>query len=160
MKLVELTDTLVSLLRNEIPSPHSSGNWIYSDYPRIDATFPRISLTQTSGALTAVAIGECTESGKTGELMSISFDIDIWVKVTDKYTSLTTPPVMYVGSKLREYYADLILSALEAEKETLRADHGIIDIGINSITTAPLDEEHLLHRKTITIEVTFVWEHD
>lgn len=160
MKLVELTDTLVSLLRSEIPSPHSSGNWIYSDYPRMDATFPRISLTQTAGALTAVAIGECTDSGKTGELMSISFDIDIWVKVTDKYTNTATPAVTYVGSKLREYYADLILSAFEAEKETLRTDHGIIDIGVNNISTSALDEEHLLHRKTITIEVTFVWEHD
>lgn len=156
MKLVDLTDTVVEYLRGTIPNPHTTGNWIYSDYPRVDATFPRISLTQAGGALTEIGIGECTEAGKHGHLASVDFDIDIWVKVEDRATISGT---IYVGTKLREKYTDLIVDALERNKEDFK-DDGILDVEILSINSVPLDEDNMLHRKTISVKFTFIWEYD
>jgi len=147
--LVELTTILVDLLRNSLPNPHPSGEWVYADYPRMDATFPRISVTQTSGNLDEVGIGEWGNQMK-GHFYSITYDIDIWVKVNDRATINSET---YVGTKLRDKYADLVLQTLTDNKDTLRSNK-IVDVEITGITTSPIDEENMLHRKTITIRVT------
>lgn len=154
MKLLDLTETLVEVLRNTIPNPHPSGNWVYSDYPRRDVTFPRISITQVSGSLSEIGIGKWTENKK-GELCTIDYDIDIWVKVGDRTIINNTT---YVGTALRDKYAELVISSLQNSRESLKAEKGILDIEFISVTSIPLDEENMLHRKTITIRVTFVWD--
>ena len=153
--MVELNSILISYLRNNVPNPHGSGNFIYVDYPRRDATFPRISLTQTGGELRPVAIGEKTESSKYGKLASVLYDIDIWVKINDRaiFDNET-----FVGTKLRDYLASKVIEVLEKGKETLKANHGILDIEILGTYSHPLDEENQLHRKTISIRVSFLWE--
>ena len=157
MNLVDLNSVLISYLRENMPNPHGTGNWIYVDYPRLDATFPRISLTQTGGELSPIAIGEfvITDSPKYGKLATIMLDIDVWVKINDRATFNSET---YVGTKLRDYLASKVIEVLEKGKETLKEEHGIIDIEIVGITTLPLDEENQLHRKTITIRVSFIWE--
>lgn len=154
MQLVDLTTVLVNLLREKTPSPHAQGNWIYSDYPRTDATFPRISVTQITGTLDAIGIGEKTDNQK-GKLATIDYDIDVWVKVNDRFVYNN---VTYVGTKLRDLFADLIIDTLNKNKEDLKTQQGILDVEILSITTSPLDEETLLHRKTITVRLSFIWE--
>ena len=154
MKLVDLTGILVDSLRGTIPTPHASGNWIYSDYPRMDATFPRISVTQISGSLGEIGIGQWTE-GKKGKLCTIDYDIDVWVKIEDRVVLDT---LTYVGTKLRDKYTDLIIQALEDLQETLKTSFGILDVEFENISSHTLDEEHMLHRKTITIRLTFEWE--
>lgn len=114
-----------------------------------DATFPRISVTQTSGNLDEVGIGEWGNQMK-GHFYSITYDIDIWVKVNDRATINSET---YVGTKLRDKYADLVLQTLTDNKDTLRSNK-IVDVEITGITTSPIDEENMLHRKTITIRVT------
>lgn len=152
MQLVDLTGILVDSLRGTLPNPHASGNWIYSDYPRMDATFPRISVSQTAGSLSEIGIGEWTEGTK-GKLCTIDYDIDVWAKVEDRVTINTE---IYVGTKLRDKYSDLIIDCLEDLKESLKTQ-GILDIEFVNISSNPLDEEHMLHRKTITVRLTFVW---
>jgi len=154
--LVELNSVLINYLRNNVPNPHGTGNWIYVDYPRLDATFPRISLTQTGGELRPIAIGEkMVSNNKYGKLASILFDIDIWVKINDRaiFDSQT-----YVGTKLRDFLASKVIEALEKGKETLKSNYGILDIEILGTYSQPLDEENQLHRKTISIRVSFIWE--
>jgi len=154
LQSVELTGILVDSLRETIPNPHASGNWIYSDYPRMDATFPRISVTQIAGSLTEIGIGSATDIGATGMLCTIDYDIDVWVKVEDR---ATIDSVVYVGTKLRDKYSDMIVAALEDQKESLKINNGIIDIEFIGIASVPLDEENMLHRKTITTRLTFIW---
>lgn len=153
--MVELTSTLVETLRGTIPPP-GAGNWIFSDYPRLDATFPRISVTQVAGSFSQIGIGEKTDSGL-GKLCTIDYDIDIWVKVDDR---VVINNETYVGTKLRDKYAELVVSALEAAKPSLKENKGILDIEFVNITTSPLDEETMLHRKTVTVRLSFIWEHD
>ena len=120
-----------------------------------DATFPRISLTQTGGELRPVAIGERTQPTKYGKLASILFDIDIWVKMNDR---ATFDSETYVGTKLRDYLASKVIEVLEKGKEGLKSNYGILDIEILGTYSQPLDEENQLHRKTISIRVSFLWE--
>jgi len=155
LKLVELTSALVDHLRGTIPSPHASGNWIYSDYPRTDATFPRISVTQLSGSLDQIGIGEKTEQATHGKLATIDYDIDVWVKVNDKTTYQSNT---YVGTKLRDLYADLVIDTLSKNKDTFKTTYGILDIEILSISTQPLEDDTQLHRKTVTVRLSFLWE--
>jgi len=159
--LVNLTTALVTHLRNNMPNPHGSGNWIYSDYPRMDATFPRISVTQTGAILSPAGIGDkispITESGSTFSLAKVAmidYDIDVWVKMNDKATFDSTT---YVGTKLRDFLAEKVIRVLEAGKETLKNSHGILDIEEIGMFSHPLDEDNLLHRKTITIRITVLW---
>ena len=161
MWLVDLTTAIVNCLRNNMPNPHGSGNWIYTDYPRMDATFPRISVTQSGGALTPAGIGDkiskISESGSTfdlGKIAEIDYDIDVWVKLNDR---ATFDSVTYVGTKLRDFLAEKVIRVLESEKGNLKNDYGILDIEEISMFTHPLDEDNLLHRKTITIRVTILW---
>lgn len=155
MQLVDLTGIIVDSLRGTIPNPHTSGNWIYSDYPRMDATFPRISITNIAGSLTEIGIGEWTGEGVKGMLCTVDYDIDVWVKVEDR-TEIPAGTI-YVGTKLRDKYSDLIVDYLDNMKEGLKTTYGILDVEFLNITSVPLDEEHMLHRKTITIRFTFVW---
>lgn len=154
MQLVDITGTLVDTLRGTIPNPHASGNWIYTDYPRMDATFPRISVTQIAGSLIEIGIGQSMGGTSTGQICSVDYDIDVWVKVDDR---ATINSIVYVGTKLRDKYTDLIVSALEAQKDALKQSNDILDIEFVSISSVPLDEEHMLHRKTITVRITYVW---
>jgi len=157
LQLVDLTGTIVASLRGAIPCPHTTGNWIYSDYPRMDATFPRISVTQITGSLIEIGIGECTEGGKKGKLCTLDYDIDIWVKVEDRAEIPANSGTWYVGTKLRDKYSDLIVDSLEDVKASLKTS-GVLDIEFVNIGSNPLDEEYMLHRKTVTIRLTFVWE--
>ena len=155
MNLVDLTTKLVDYLRGTITSPHAIGvNWIYSDYPRYDATFPRISITQIAGSLTEIGIGSRVDS-TTGRLCTIDYDIDVWVKVEDR-TVIST--VTYVGTKLRDYYANSIIKELQKARSYFKTSHSVLDIEILSIASVPLDEEHNLHRKTIGIRCSFIME--
>jgi len=152
MNIVDATTEIVDFLRGTIPTPHAAGvNWIYADYPRYDATFPRISVTQVSGSLSEVAIGSQLGSD-TGRMCSLDYDIDVWVKMENKVTIGATT---YTGTKLRDKYAQLIISELQAARQTFKTTHGFLDIEITNIISIPLDEEHDLHRKTITIRITF-----
>ena len=157
MYIVDINKLLVETLRNNVPNPHGSGNWIYIGYPRMDVTFPRISVTNIGGDLSPISIGEKVEltSGTFGLLSRLDYDIDVWVKVNDRATFNSTT---YVGTKLRDYLADKVIQALENKKEEIKNSHEeIVDIEIRGITSQPLDEANMLHRKTISISVSFIW---
>ena len=154
--LLDLTTYIVDYLRGTIPTPHAGGvNWIYSDYPRYDATFPRISVTQNTGSLVDIAIGEALDEGQTGQLAVIEYDIDVWVKVDDR---MTVGVSTYVGTKVREYLADQVIVKMCGAKAYFKAQYGVLDIEITSINTVPLDEDNMIHRKTIGVKFTFIYE--
>jgi len=147
--LLNLTSTIVNLLRSNVPNPHPSGEFIYADYPRMDATFPRISVTQVSGNVDTVGIGEWGPDKK-ADYYVLTYDIDIWVGVKDR---AMIDGETYVGTKLRDKYAEIVLRTLLDSKETLRSNK-VIDVDVVGISTLPLDEEYMLHRKTITVRFT------
>ena len=155
MKLLELNTALVNLLRDNVPNPHTSGQWIYISYPRMDATFPRISVTQILGSLSPIGIGEYSTSSSKSMLATVEYDIDIWVKRTNRFTYESTT---YVGTKLRDFLAEKVIQTLIEKKQELKENYEIIDVEVVGFSSHPLDEEYELHRKTITIRVTFEWE--
>jgi len=154
MELSAYSSLLVSYLRSKLPNPHPSGEWIYVDYPRSDATFPRISVTQTGGNIEPAGLGELGEEPKTYHV-TLNYDIDIWVKVNDR---VIIDGETYVGTKLRDKYADMVINALLSAKENWFSNHKVIDVEIVGISTSPLDEDLMLHRKTIAIRLTIEGE--
>jgi len=158
VRLVELNSAIVNYLNNNLHNPHGTGRWVYVDYPRVDATFPRVSVTQISGNLLPIGIGDIVYEGASntlGLLFTVEYDIDIWTKPTN---SATFNGSVYKGTKLRDYIADDVIQTLTEGKETLRSTYGIVDVEIVGMTTAPLDEENMILRKTISIRVTSIRE--
>lgn len=147
-------EDLVDFLRGTISPPHTgTGNWIYVDYPRTDATFPRISVTHTGGGLKDAYIGDW--DGSTFVMKSsLTFDIDVWVGLTNRATYAT---VIYTGTSLRDYLTNKVVNALQENREYLRSSYNFQDVEITNIITQPLDEENNIHQKTISITITFDW---
>lgn len=154
MKIEDLERTLIGVLRTGTsgtiaPYIGQTGEFIYVDYPRLDATMPRISLTLASSAQSPAGIGANVALSSTlGVWEATSFDIDIWVHRSNK----TSSPVKG-GTSLRDYLGDTIVDILLGAKNTLRS-YGIVDIEKTGETVSPYDEDNELFRKTITILVT------
>jgi hypothetical protein len=130
----------------------------------MDVTFPRISVTQSSGVLNPVAIGEATDMLPSGTLnramlAEFTFDIDIWVKLNDRFVD--PQGNLFVGTKLRDRYAQDVITALEQVKPIWAAlPDPIIDVEIIGIAVTPLEDEMMLHRKTVTVKITTQWSFD
>jgi len=126
------------------------------DYPRMDATFPRISVTQVSGSFSEIGIGESMGPGQKGRKASLDYDIDVWVKVTDTETMGT---IQYTGTALRDKYSELIMDEMGVLRRSLKNTYeDILDIEVTGVNSNLLDEDNMLHRKTVTIKVSFIWE--
>jgi hypothetical protein len=158
--LCDVNEDIRDYLRDHVPNPHGGTvGWIYIDYPRDDASFPRISVTEISGALMPAGLGEQVETADghntLGMFFVTEYDIDVWVGIDDRATFNS---IVYTGTKLRDYLAEEVVTTLIEGKKDLREDSNIIDIEIENIFSLPLDTEYNLHRKTITIKVTTIWE--
>jgi len=153
MNIEDLNRTLVQLLRNEIPHPGGlTVEWIYVDYPRLDATFPRISLTLKTSVLDPHAVGtELYKGEKKALLETTTYDIDIWVKRKNKTKGIT--PTRR-GTALRDYLGDQVVDVLLRKRKALKDTFSIYDVEIKGEATYPYDEETEMFRKTITIDVT------
>lgn len=159
MKIEALERALVKLLRTELQTLKShigqTGEWIYVDYPRLDAKMPRISLTLTSSTERPAAIG--AQVGNTlGVYEETLFDIDIWIHRKNKTTGLSPTRG---GTALRDFLADEIVDVCLKKRESLAADYGILDIEKTGEFVHPFDESTELFRKTITIRVTHMREY-
>ena len=162
MRIETLNETLVQFLRDNIthpdPSHSATDMWIYLDYPRPDATFPRISVTQTDAGSSPVGIDELYADNTQGLLYTFTYDIDVWVKSGNVYT-IVADNVKRGGSRLRDYLVDEILKQLMSQKYSYwKVQKNAIDLSIDSIVTVPYMDEYELYRKTITITFTFYRE--
>lgn len=155
MKLIAITNMLVSLLRDNLPNPHASGQWIYSDYPLATATFPRISVTQTSGSMTKEYINNYIGNDTQAELSSIEYEIDVWLKVNDR---ITVEEETYVGTKLRDYYSDLIIDTILGNRQELKENYGILDVDVISYNSVTFEEDNQFHRKNIKVKLSVLRE--
>lgn len=155
MKIEILERLIITSLRTGLATVRTSvgapEKWIYVDYPRLDATMPRISVTLTSSIETPAAVG-AEMGGTLGVYEETSFDIDIWVHRTNKTTGLTPARG---GTALRDYLADEVVDIILALRATLASTYPeIIDIQKVGESPHPYDEETELFRKTLTITVT------
>ncbi len=142
-----LTWSLITFLRSKIVDPISRGSdWIYPDYPRADATMPRLSLIQTGSFSREQGVGD------QGTYWDVTFDIDVWV---NKRSIATISGSKYTGSKLRNYLADKVVSAvLDNRSDLTISPYNLMGTVIGSVFTHPYDEELELYRKTIPVTVS------
>lgn len=158
MRLETLNEELVSWLRAKIihPNPnHDQTEWIYLDYPRLDATFPRISVTSTDTGTSPVGIGERFKDNSRGRYFEATYDIDVWIKKGNIYT-IVADNTKRAGSRLRDYLSDEIIKFLMSEKESFwKTQKNVFDLVINAIVTVPYMDEYELFRKTITVTFSF-----
>lgn len=160
MKIENLQRTLVNLLRTRMTGLKTNlgqtGEWIYIDYPRLNAKMPRISLTLTGSAETPSGIGaEIGSGGTLGVNEETLFDIDIWVHRTNKTTGLSPNRG---GTSLRDFLGDEVVTIFLEERGNLAKDYGILDIEKIGEYVHPYDEENELFRKTLTFRVTHIRE--
>ena len=155
MKIEELNRILTAFLREKVihPDKVTPGNkWIYMDYPRIDATFPRISVSQSSHSTRVAGIGELGFATK-GEWQETSYDIDIWVKRGNVFEIV--PPDKKAGSALRDYLGDEVIQVLMDWKKWLHDTKEIFDLKIVSTITIPYMDVNEIFRRTVTITITY-----
>lgn len=159
MTIEDLERALVGTLRLELATAKTycgqTSEWIYVDYPRLDAKMPRISLTLTSSPQRAFGIGADVEagSGTLGVLEETVFDIDIWVHRTNKTTGLSP---QRGGTSLRDWLSDQVVTVLLKKRADLKTAKGILDIEKIGETPYPFDEDTELFRKTLTFRVTHI----
>lgn len=119
----EIVSTVVTLLRNQITDPlttrASEGrNFIYSRFPREDATFPRISVTPlTSGNVQQIDIE--TQS----QMLVQPIQIDVWVG----QETFEIDGTKYNWSALLDYMAGQVTNAISDNRYNL-SENNIYDI--------------------------------
>lgn len=165
MNLESLNGTIVVMLRElknlSTGNPGTQDVWCYMDYPREDVSVPRISVTQSGGGMSPLAIGERIPNNTYGTQQETMYDIDIWVK---QGTSLTLPSgvpdsgLKKGGTQLRDYIGDLVISKILDKKRTICVND-LVDIEISSIMTQPFVDDFEWLRKTITIRVIHIQTH-
>lgn len=159
MKIEELNRIIVDFLRKNLP-PLPGIDWnkaIYIDYPRMDATFPRISVSQSSHVQDPIGIGELGFAGK-GEICRTVYDIDIWVKKGNSIQIDPLPNPPHTGTALRDRLGDEIIQLLMNAKKYFKEKYGIIDIEIIASTTVPYMDVYEMFRRTITVRFTYLRE--
>lgn len=162
MKIEALERLIVSTLRTELTTVKSqvgqTSEWIYVDYPRLDAKMPRISVTLMGSDQTPAAIGANIESGggTLGVWEASVFEIGIWVHRTNKTTGLTPKRG---GTSLRDYLGDQVVDVFLKKKSEWAKNYDIIDIEKIGETPIPYDEDTELFRKTITFRITHLREY-
>lgn len=157
LKIEELNRILVDFLRTYLPNYSGSIDWskaIYVDYPRQDATFPRISVSQAGHSTNPGGIGELGPEGK-GEYQSTSYDIDIWVQKGNALQVEVLPAPKHAGTALRDRIGDDIIQVLMNGKKYLRTTYQIYDLEIVSTLTIPYMDAYEIFRRTITIRVFY-----
>jgi len=156
MKIEALNRAVVDLLRDNIDNPTSNtAHWVYMDYPRSDATFPRISVTLVSSAINPAWLGNhmLNDAGEATQGMWVltTYDIDIWVERTNRTTGID--PIRG-GTALRDYIVDLVETLILEKKETMRTEHNVVDMEIIDRRTLPYDETTQLFRATLVVRIT------
>jgi len=152
--LMDMFKNLKTLLHENILDPRtgsksSTRSWIYPDYPRVDATFPRISIIQTGVDSRELSLGD------KGRIFTVTFDIDTWNKMGESFTFIDPDlgQITAGGNELREYLGDQIVKTLISKRGEFCSSHGYLDLLILNVSNAPLDPETRLFRKTITIQI-------
>lgn len=157
MKIEELNRILVSFLRSNLPTYDGTVDWskaVYVDYPRPDATFPRISVSQSGHSTNPGGIGELGSEGQ-GEYQSTSYDIDIWVQKGNALQADPSPAPKHTGTALRDRIGDDVIQILMNGKKYLRTQYKIYDLEIVSTLTIPYMDAYEIFRRTITIRVYY-----
>jgi len=157
LKIEALERLLISTLRTELTTVKGyvgqTSEWIYVDYPRLDAKMPRISLTLISSMQRPASVGGDFDLG--GGTLAVYeeslFEIDVWVHRTNKMTS----PIKRAGTALRDYLGDEIVDVLLKQRKVLaQSNSGLIDIEKTGESNQAYDEDREIFRKTIVVRVT------
>lgn len=132
---------------------HYDQTWIYPQFPRLDASFPRISFEIVGLSEKRLAIGELFEAPSTKKrCFDASIYLDIWVKRGDIFE---VEGKKYSGMSLVDYLGNQVLSAFQKEK--LLRSWNISDWKLSGIRDWGYDEENELFRKTLIFSAE-VWE--
>jgi hypothetical protein len=156
MKIEALNRVIVDLLRLNLPA-YTGLDWsksIYMDYPRPDATFPRISVSQSGHSTASAGIGELGPTNK-GEYQYTSYDIDIWVQKGNAIQVDPAPAPKHAGTALRDRMGDDVIQTLMNGKKSLRISNQIYDLEIVSTLTIPYMDAYEIFRRTVTIRVYY-----
>jgi len=142
--LEEVYTRLLDFLRANVDNPVTPGKkWVYPDYPRLDATFPRVAISHIGSYRTEIGVG-----GK-GDRHRHTFEISVWV---DTKSEAIIDDTIYKGNRLREYIGDRIIKTIIDKRKDLR-QYNIIDIYFREARNLPYDPETRIWRKNIIIEV-------
>ena len=142
---VSIIDHLITFLRSKLEDPRTDreGEWIWPEYPRLDAKRPRISVVYSG-----LSLRREEGLGQQGQLIGPLIDIDIW---TDTVFSWDNPSDgrIYKGSSLKEFIASQVTDLFMKSRPLLNQDFGWNDVRLVDIVPYPYDEDHDEHRKTL-----------
>lgn len=157
MNIENLNRIIVDFLRTNLPNYSGTIDWskaIYVDYPRPDATFPRISVSQSGHSTNPGGVGEMGPEGR-GEYQHTSYDIDIWVQKGNALQVEALPAPKHAGTALRDRIGDDVIQVLMNGKQYLKTHNSIYDLEIVSTLTIPYLDAYELFRRTVTIKVFY-----
>lgn len=145
---LDVVNGIISVLRTNITDPDTirsaaGKHFIYPDLPRVDASMPRISVTQIpAGSMESLDI-ETNIS-----LHTLVLQTDIWCDIHGKFT---ISAINYSNTKLRDYLAGQITKVMFKKRKVLtsyniydvrqRFPFGSLDSGKDDLIRASADFE-------------------
>lgn len=152
-----ITRSLIQFLKTYVRDPtndqlNSSRKWCQADYPRTNATFPRISVTQISMPKEEAGVGRLVGPSTEGERFKLQFELGLWVHMKDSYT-VTGHSGKVSGNLLREWLADQVVTAIGTYRGTFCRDNSLDDFNIIDSRNDSLDEASTIVGKTIIVEL-------
>jgi len=116
---LDIVNGIVTTLRNNISDPANRGSpFIYPDFPRVDATMPRISITAVGGDISGAGLNH--EFG----IFNLRLQIDVWCSIHGSYTISN---IKYGNTKLRDYLAGMVTKVLWKNRSNL-GTYNILDV--------------------------------
>lgn len=132
---------------------HTGQTWIYPDYPKESATFPRISIVQSSGTGNNQFLGRRYDSNNKSLSGMPAYEIQTWVSHDD---SFQYDGEYYAGGKLVDFNSDEIINTIETNRDNLkgwrfRDDNWnlkgeIKHIRLDTLVSIDLEEDNFLRR--------------
>lgn len=120
----DITMGIVATLRANITDPDTTRSaagkqFIYPDFPNINASMPRISCTLINGDTENMDVKE------PDELVTFVMQIDVWCHVKTRFTIEGTG---YSNTRLRDYLAGQVTKVMKKQRHALFSAYNIVDI--------------------------------
>lgn len=149
----DVKEELVNLFRSSIDDPlterASDGkNWVYSDYPRLDSTLPRIGMQEISTTYSSLSIGTAER------VKNAAVQVTVMMKEDQKFDVDGDGEIENAEQVLR-YLVEQVEDAVIADQDTLRENlDARYVLPQDAVTTRP-DGENII-KTDVTIEAEFV----
>lgn len=130
----DILDTVETVLNNNISDPNTrrSGPWIHQDFPRLDATMPRIGIIKIGGVMENRGIG----SNQRTQILTIQCSI-LNKKGSNGAWDVEGDSTLERGEDVLDWIADQCVQAIQSNQSSFKTAGADCIYAVNEVRTPP-----------------------